>query len=309
MVSRNQPDGRCILVDLLPSCAMILVTGAGGKTGRAVIRALARRGREVRALAYRRAQAPMLDALGAREVVVGDVQDPETVATAAAGIRAIYQICPNMHPREEEIGGRMIQAARAVGCERLVYHSVLHPQTEAMPHHWHKLRVEEKLLESGLGFTVLQPAAYMQNVLAGWREIIEDGVYAVPYAAATRISWVDLGDVAEAAARVLTEPGHDGATYQLSGPGFLTQTEVAAVLGEGLGRELRLEVVPLDVWKSGARAAGLDEFQVGTLAKMFRYYERHGLRGNPRVLGWLLGREPVSFRQFVERATRDHKST
>lgn len=288
---------------------MILITGAAGKTGRAVIRALARRGRDARALAYRREQAPMLEALGAREVVVGDIQDPETVAAAAEGVRAIYHICPNMHRREVEIGELVIRAARTADCERLVYHSVLHPQTEAMPHHWHKLRVEEKLLESGLGFTILQPAAYMQNVLAGWRKITEDGVYTVPYAAETRISWIDLGDVAEAAARVLTEPGHDGATYQLSGPGFLSQTEVAAVLSEGLGREVRVDVVPLEAWKTGARAAGLDEFQVETLAKMFRYYERHGLRGNPRVLGWLLGREPVSFRQFVERAARDHKST
>ncbi len=284
---------------------MILVTGAAGKTGQAIIRALARRGGDVRALAYRRRQAATLEELGAREVVVGDVQDPETLTAAARGARAIYHICPNMHPREVEIGKMVVAAARSAGCERFVYHSVLHPQTETMPHHWHKLRVEEMLFESGLPCTILQPAAYMQNVLAGWQAITRDGVYAVPYAAETRISMVDLDDVAEAAARVLTEPGHDGATYELSGPGFLSQEQVSAVLAEGLGRRVRVDVVPIDVWTAKARDAGLGDFQVETLSRMFRYYQRYGFRGNPRVLGWLLDRPPADFRAFVERVTND----
>ncbi len=286
---------------------MILVTGAAGKTGQAIIRALARRDRDVRALAYRRQQVARLEELGAREVLVGDVQGPEIVAAAAEGTRAIYHICPNMHPREIQIGEVVIAAARSAGCEHVVYHSVLHPQTEAMPHHWHKLRVEELLLESGLGFTILQPAAYMQNVLAGWRSITEEGVYTVPYAAETRISMVDLADVAEAAALVLTEPGHDGATYELSGPGFLSQTEVAKVLSDCLGREVRVEAVPLAAWKAGARAAGLGEVQIETLTRMFRYYQDHGFRGNPRVLGWLLDRQPTDFDGFVERVVAHDK--
>ncbi len=286
---------------------MILITGAAGKTGQAIIRALVRHGQNVRTLAYRREHVATLERQGAHEVAVGDVQDRAAVAAAAEGTRAIYHICPNMHPREVEIGEVVIAAARSAGCERFVYHSVLHPQTEAMPHHWHKLRVEEKLFESGLAVTILQPTAYMQNVLAGWDDVVERGVYAVPYPAETRVSMVDLEDVAEAAARVLTEPGHDGATYQLCGPGFLSQTDVAAVLAESLRREVRVESVPIETWKAQARGAGLGEFQVEALAKMFRYYQDHGLRGNPRVLGWLLGRPPTDFGGFVERVKSHDK--
>ncbi len=284
---------------------MILVTGAAGKTGQAIIRALVRRGRTVRALAYRRRQITTLEELGAREVLLGDVRDQRTVDRAAAGIRAIYHICPNMHPQEVAIGEVVIAAARSAGCELFVYHSVLHPQTEAMPHHWHKLRVEEKLFESGLPATVLQPAAYFQNLLAGWGDIVNRGIYAVPYAAETRISMVDLDDVAEAAARVLTEPGHRGASYELSGPGYLSQLEVAAIFGQCLGREVRVEPVPIEIWKDRARAAGLGEAQIETLVKMFRYYQRHGFRGNSGVLGWLLGRPPVSLPRFVERVVKE----
>ena len=91
---------------------------------------------------------------------------------------------------------------------RLVYHSVLHPQIEAMPHHWEKMRAEELLFAAGLDVTVLQPTAYMQNILAGWRDIVEAGIYRVPYPVESRISLVDLDDVAAAAALVLTQPGH-----------------------------------------------------------------------------------------------------
>ena len=224
----------------------------------------------------------------------------------ADGVEAIYHICPNVSPDEVEIGRTLLAAARRASVERFVYHSVLHPQTEAMPHHWRKLRVEEELFESGLAYTVLQPAPYMQNVLAHWRRVVEEGVYPVPYASTAQLAMVDLEDVAEAAATVLTHDGlthdgHLGATYELCGPENLDATEVASVLGDGLGRTVRALVVRREVWRAEARAAGLDDERCETLLAMFRYYERHGLVGNPSVLRWLLGREPTRFRQFVER--------
>ena len=284
---------------------MILVTGAAGKTGRAVVRALVARGAAVRALVYRPAQVGPLKDLGAREVIVSDMRVLSELGQAFPGIRAVYHICPNMSPEELPIGRLVVGAARAAGVAHFVYHSVLHPQTEAMPHHWQKLRVEEHLFESGLPVTILQPAAYMQNVLAGWDSIVERGIYRVPYPVDTRLGMVDLEDVAAAAAVVLTKPGHRGAIYELAGPEILTQVEVAAVLSRTLGRGVHAEAVPLDGWKEQARAAGLGDYQVETLIKMFGYYEQHGFWGNPNVLEWLLGRPPTTFAAFVERTVRD----
>ncbi len=280
---------------------MILVTGAAGKTGRAIIRAFAVKGEAVRALVYRSEQTRTVEALGAQQVVVGDMRLQATMDRVAEGVRAIYHICPNVSPDEVAIGRVAIAAARSAGVEHLVYHSVLHPQVKAMPHHWQKLRVEEQLFESGLPYTILQPAAYMQNVLVHWDQIMEQGVYPVPYAIETRLGMVDLEDVAEAAAVVLTEPGHTGATYELAGAEVLSQAEIAAILGQQLGRPVRAETVPLEAWERRARESGLGDYQVETLAKMFRYYECYGFWGNPRVLGWLLGRPPTTFAAFVER--------
>jgi uncharacterized protein YbjT (DUF2867 family) len=280
---------------------MILITGAAGKTGRAVLRTLVARGETVHALVHRSEQVRPLEALGAQEVLTGDMRDQATMERAAYGVRAVYHICPNVSPDEVAIGQAAIAAARSAGVEHFVYHSVLHPQTEAMPHHWQKLRVEEKLFESGLPYTILQPSAYMQNVLVHWQQILEQGVYPVPYAVETRLGMVDLEDVAAAAAVVLTQAGHAGATYELAGAEALTQVEVAAILSQQLGRPVRAKVISRQAWKERARASGLGDYQVQTLLKMFDYYERCGFWGNPRVLSWLLGRPPTTFAAFVER--------
>jgi NAD(P)H dehydrogenase (quinone) len=283
---------------------MILVTGAAGKTGRAIIQALSARGHAVRALVHRPEQVQPVEELGAQEALVGDMRLPETLKRAVRGAAAIYHICPNMNPDEVGIGQAAIAAAQAAGLERFVYHSVLHPQTEAMPHHWLKLRVEERLFESGLAYTILQPAAYMQNVLAHWDRIVGQGVLPVPYAVETRLGMVDLQDVAAAAAVVLTEPGHAGATYELAGAEVLSQIEVARTLEEQLRRPVRAETVPIADWERGARTAGLDNYQVETLIKMFRYYERHGFWGNAHILRWLLLRPATSFAAFVARTAQ-----
>jgi NAD(P)H dehydrogenase (quinone) len=278
---------------------MILVTGAAGKTGQAVVKALAAKGASVRAFIRRPEQAAAVKALGAAEVSLGSFEDARALSLAAAGTRAIYHICPNVSRDELSIARAVAAAAREHDVKRFVFHSVLHPQIEAMPHHWNKMRAEEMLLATDFDLTILQPTAYMQNLLGAWRGIVEDGVFHVPYPADTRLSLVDLDDVAEVAARVLTEDGHDGATYELAGTAPLSQTEVAATIGAALKRDVRVEAEPVEAWESRARAAGMGDHERVTLAAMFRYYARHGLAGNSNTLLWLLGRAPSDLAHFI----------
>ncbi|MEZ4862903.1 MAG: NmrA family NAD(P)-binding protein [Caldilineaceae bacterium] len=279
---------------------MILLTGAAGKTGRAVSQALVEQGQSVRAFVHRPAQRQPLLELGVQEVFVGDLRDGNALRQAVAGVRAIYHICPNVHPDEVAIGRDLIAAARAAEVAHFVYHSVLHPQTETMPHHWNKLRVEELLLGSGLPFTILQPTVYMQNLLAGWQSIVEEGIYTIPYPVTCRLSLIDLADVGAAAAQVLTTPGHLYATYELAGTEPLAQSEVATILSTGLGRPVEAKTLALAEWERNARAAGMGDYAVDTLRKMFRYYARFGLAGNPSILRWLLGRAPRTLPEFVQ---------
>jgi uncharacterized protein YbjT (DUF2867 family) len=280
---------------------MILVTGAAGKTGLAVIRSLAARGVQVRGLIHQENYRSSVIEAGAESAILGDLLSEEDIRKAMEGIQAVYHIPPNVHPREVDIGRLVIQEAFRECVDHLVYHSVLHPQLEDMPHHWLKLRVEEQLIASGLPFTILQPTAYMQNISNQLENINREGVYEVPYSVNTRLCLVDLLDVAEVAAIVLTEGTHIGAVYQLVGTGLTSQDEIASLLSKLLGHEINAVQVSLEDWQEQVAESGLGSYQVSTLVKMFLHYQNHGFSGNPRMLHWLLGRQPTTLKECLSR--------
>jgi NAD(P)H dehydrogenase (quinone) len=282
---------------------MILVTGAGGKTGNAVIKAFVARGESVHAFVHRGAHSASMHALGASRVSVGSLDDVDTIARAAEGVRAVYHICPNVSPFELPFGRAVAAGVTRAGVRRFIYHSVLHPQVEAMPHHWAKMRVEEMLLASDRDVTILQPTAYAQNLLVTWQSIVTNGTCRVPYPASTRISLVDLDDVAAAAAVVATNDDHIGATYELVGTAALSQVEVANIISRVLGKPIVVEEESADAWSARARNAGMGDYQRDALLRMFRYYGEHGLVGNINELKWLLGRDPTPLATIIERAS------
>ena len=287
---------------------MILITGASGKTGRSITKLLNGAGVRVRAFVHRSEQVPLLKSAGASEVIVGDLQSRVDLDLACQGIHTIYHICPNMHPQEVAIARIVLASAAQSGVGRFVYHSVFHPQIEAMPHHWNKMRVEELIFSTGLPYTILQPCAYMQNVLGYWSQITTKGVYPVPYSSRTRLSMVDLEDVALVAAKVLLDQGHFGASYELCGPEALSQTDVAEILSRELGRPVRAETVALPEWEMQARISGVNDFARETLKMMFEYYDQYGFVGNPSVLAFLLKRQPTTFADFVQRTEMERKN-
>ncbi|HQX17238.1 MAG TPA: NmrA family NAD(P)-binding protein [Anaerolineales bacterium] len=289
---------------------MILITGAGGKTGKAIVKAISKVER-ICAFVHREEYVSVLQSLGAERVIVGDMYNASDVRSALQGARAIYHICPNMSPDEVVIGKLVIEEANKAGVEHFVYHSVLHPQIEAMNHHWQKLRVEEMLFESGIPFTILQPAPYMQNLLANWKSIVEDGVLRVPYSVDSTFSFVDLEDVAEAAKIALTKANHKNAIYELAGTEPTSHVEVAEVFSRVLKQKVRAEkeeISPTGMlredWRLGAR--GLSKYALENLVRMFEYYDQWGLVGNPNTLKWLLQREPSSFPNFIERVRKEN---
>ncbi|MHB1119318.1 MAG: SDR family oxidoreductase [Bellilinea sp.] len=282
---------------------MILVTGAAGKTGRAVIKALLPYGEPVRALVRHTSQAEELRRGGVHQAIAGDMRNPSDLNRAYSGVRAAYHICSNMNPDEIQIGQNAIEAAKNAGLQHFVYHSVLHPQVQSMPHHWNKLQVEALLFESGLTYTIMQPAAYMQNVLGYWSKIQAEGVYAVPYSNEARFSLVDLEDVALAVARVIHESGqHDYAIYELCGTQVLSNADIARLVGTVIGRFVNAVALDQAEWEKNARSQGMSDFAVTTLMNMFEYYDHFGFIGNGNVLSWLLRRTPTRFEEFLSRS-------
>ena len=131
--------------------------------------------------------------------------------------------------------------------------------------------------------------------------MLSTGVHSMPFGIAARFSVVDLSDLAEATARIMTEPGHEAATYQLAGPDALSQNDMACILTEVLGRPVRAVAKPLDEFRRDAVAAGFAAERIETMLLMNAHYDAHGLIGNCNVLRWILGREPTRFAEFVMR--------
>jgi NAD(P)H dehydrogenase (quinone) len=225
------------------------VVGGHGKTGRAVCAALAERG----AVAVPLGRAAWGDLAG-----------------AMAGCDAAYLIAPNMHPNEPIYVGQALDAMRAAGVSRVVYHSVASPYTPGMPHHLGKAEAEDLVRRAGMAWTILQPGAYLQN-LDLTRTV------RVPYDVHAPFGFADLDQVARAAAVVLLEEGHAGATYELA-TRIATVAELAAEAGVGAER--------IDDWTG----EGLAEHERAWLRAMFDYYNRHGLPVGTLPLRALLGR-------------------
>ena len=283
---------------------MILVTGASGKTGLAIIKALTLKNVKCRALIHKPEYEGLMLSAGADEIIVGDFLKPKDLCKALKGIESIYHICPNMHPQEFTIANKVIKACVKNGCERFVYHSVIHPQVRKMSHHWQKLRVEEFLFESSLKYTIFQPTAYMQNITGYWKQI-QSGKYAIPYPVETKISLLDLDDLAEAAVRVMTEPGHEYAVYELVGTEHpISQIDIALALSKQLGYKVNAEAIPKEILEKHARSAGMAQYAIETLLAMFDYYKNYGLYGNRNTLASLLNRKPTDISEFLNRTIK-----
>ncbi len=277
---------------------MILLTSAGGKTGRAMISTFSAAGEQVRAVMRRDDADAELLALGAAEIVHADLTDAAAIAEAANGCRAIYYICPNMTEQEQALGANIIAAAKAAGVERLVFHSVLHTQVQALQHHWNRLFVEEAIIESGVPFSILQVGSYYQNMLPGWAKMKETGIHAMAYEVDAPMSLVDLGDVADAAVKVLNDPGCANGIFEICGP-VITLTEKAEILSGILGQPIEARKLPAEDAVAHAAHMGVGAFGQDCMRKMFAHYDIHGLVGSPRVLEWIIGRPPVDFATFA----------
>jgi uncharacterized protein YbjT (DUF2867 family) len=265
-----------------------------------MIATFAMTGEPVRVIMRRNDMDEELIALGATEVFHGDLRDSAQTAAAANGCRAIYYICPNMIGDERKIGDSVIAAAKSAEVERLIFHSVLHTQVQALRHHWARLFVEEAIIESGVPFSILQVGSYYQNMLPGWAKMLETGVHGMAYELGAPMSLVDLEDVSEAATRVLSDPGCVNGIFEICGP-VITLTEKAKILSRVLDREIEAKKMPSDVVVSHAQAMGVSEFGQDCMRRMFAHYDIHGLVGSSRILEWILGRPPTDFETFVKR--------
>lgn len=285
----------------------ILITAGAGQTGTRLIRRLKARGAtDVRALVTRDASANAVASLGATPVF-GDLRDAQALAGAMRGVEKVYHIAPTLTFDEHAMGKGVVDAARHAGVSHFVLHGVMAPYLQNINYHFAKEQIQWDLYRSGMPYTVLLPTNFMQNLNWTWPTIAREGRWELPYDVDKRITWVDLDDVAEAAAVVLTEAGHAYGTYELSGTdSFLSRAEIARLMSAELGRPIAAVKVDIDAYLQRVRSmpffARRTDDELAQIRAMFLDYDRYGMpAGNPNVLSWLLGRPAASYAEFLRR--------
>lgn len=266
----------------------VLAFGASGKFAGLVVPALATRGVTVRGFVWNESDAAKARGNGATEVAIGDLADRVSLDRALNGIDSVFYVAPAFFANEAKVGCGVVDACLAAGVRRFVFSSVIHPVLSGLSNHAAKAPVEEALLDSGMEYTLLHPGLFFQNYLQSWAKVMETGTVTEPWSCNIRFSRVDYRGVADVAAIALTGDRLLYGTFELCADGWLNRHEVAVLMSEALGREIK--AAKIDPKTLGP--------QVEPMRPMFDHYDHIGLRGNALTLRAILGREPRALGAF-----------
>ena len=269
----------------------ILVTGATGNVGSAVVAELRRRGATVRAFVRR----PVKTLRGV-EVAIGDFDDRESIRAALAGVQRVFLASADS-PRKIDHEAAVIDAAAAV--ELLVKASTIGAQAGAPlpPFDWNG-RSEEHLRRSGIPAVVLRSAFYMTNLLALADPVREQHILPAP-AGEGRIAMIDPRDVGAVAAAVLVGSGHHGRTYELTGPDAVSYRDVAAELSRATATHIDYVDVPPAAAHERLVASGMPDWLVQHLDQAFAKIRAGEFAATTDTVAVLTGRPPRNIAEFV----------
>jgi len=273
----------------------VLVTGATGNTGRAIIDALIGRGAPVRAMIRTAADSSRLP--DGVPVAVADFDDPASVAAALDGAGRAYLVTPSSE-RAEAQQRRFADLAVQAGVRHLVVLSQL-AADEQSPVRFlrYHAAVERHVRDLGIAWTFLRPNLFFQGLMAFARSIAAESRFYAPIGDA-RVSAVDVRDIAAVAAVALSEPGHEGATYTLTGPASVTHAEMAAALTCALGRTITFTDVPPDAFAENLQGI-LPPWQIQGLLEDYAHYRQGEAASVSPAVTEVAGRPAINVGQFA----------
>jgi uncharacterized protein YbjT (DUF2867 family) len=271
-----------------------LVTGATGTTGAEVLLALKQRNQLTVAAIRKAEDAAKLEP--GQEYVLFDINEPDTFTQALEGIEKVYLMRPPA-VADSHVFGAFIEKAQQIGVRHIVYLSVLGAEKNpVIPHHG----IEKLIQKSGIPYTFLRPSYFMQNLSTTHRDDVRLRNEIFVPAGKGKTSFIDVRDIAQVAALAFTEPGHVNIAYELTGSEALDYYQVAELFTQVLGR--KVEYTRPTIFKF-YREMNKRDIPAGFTLVMIALYTVASLGMAAKVtpeLENLLGRKPITFRQFIE---------
>ena len=276
---------------------MILVTGATGTVGRAVVDRLLATGAQVRAVTRRPAGANLPAGV---DVGYADLDDPASLAEVFAGVKQVFLLSggPQIPAHDANVADAAARAGVAHVAKLSSGRAGDPTATDPIPG-WHRVG-EQSIRDCGVDWTFLRPVGFMSNTLIWAASIRAQGAVFAPYANG-RVAVIDPDDIAAVATTVLTSPGHTGRTYELSGPEALSPADQVEVLADVVGRPIRyVEVDP-----AVARQAIMDHGVASDMADAIMALRATSLGEFTAIIRptveEITGRPATTFREWVER--------
>jgi uncharacterized protein YbjT (DUF2867 family) len=283
---------------------MILIAGASGSVGKAVLQEACRKESKVRAM-YRSKEEAAKAPSGC-EAVLADYSDKQSLRKVLEGVTSVYVVCSPI-PQLVELESNMVDACKDSGIKHVVLNSALGAgdYAKSFPG-WHR-KVEDKLKSMGMSYTILRPNGFLQNIVTYNAPSIRE--QAAFYAAMgdAKVSYLDVGDIAVVAVKALQGGTHAGKTYELNGPEEISNEELAKRISKVTGRTVNYVDIPESAQREAMLGLGMPEWQVTALLDLQQYYKQGGGAKTDKLLQELIARAPVTLDQYLTANAREFR--
>jgi uncharacterized protein YbjT (DUF2867 family) len=283
---------------------MILVTGASGTVGKAVLQEVCRKQSNSRAM-FRSKEEAAKSPSGCQPVLA-DFSDKPSLRKALDGVTAVFLVCAPI-PQLVELESNVLDVCKDTGVHHIVLNSALGAGDfpKSFPS-WHR-KVEDKLKSTGISFTILRPNGFLQNIVAyNAPSIRAQGAFYASMSDA-KVSYLDVGDIAAVAAKALHAATHAGKTYELHGPEAISNQELAKRISRIAGRTVNYVDISDSAQREAMLGLSMPEWQVTALLNLQQYYKQGGGAKTDGLLKSLIERDPVTLDQYLSANAREFR--